>query len=89
MSCVVLSLINSIHDDIVKKFKETFSYFQVPLCDATTPLIVGGDLAKPGEFPSMAALGYSDDFSSEIKWRCGGTCKSSPISITFFTETTL
>lgn len=46
---------------------------EVPLCDATTPLIVGGDVAKPGEFPSMAALGYSDDFSSDTKWRCGGT----------------
>uniref|UniRef100_A0A336MSG3 CSON005854 protein n=1 Tax=Culicoides sonorensis TaxID=179676 RepID=A0A336MSG3_CULSO len=46
---------------------------EVPLCDATTPLIVGGTIAKPGEFPAMAALGYSDDYSSEIKWRCGGT----------------
>lgn len=59
-----------------------FVLTQVPLCDATTPLIVGGDVAKPGEFPAMAALGYSSEFSSDIKWRCGGTLISDEFVLT-------
>lgn len=43
------------------------------MCDVTTPLIVGGDFAKQGEFPSMAVLGYYESINDEIEWNCGGT----------------
>ena len=34
------------------------------------PLIVGGTLAKPREFPHMARLGYGD--RNSLRWSCGG-----------------
>ncbi|XP_055708950.1 uncharacterized protein LOC129805183 [Phlebotomus papatasi] len=34
------------------------------------PLIVGGTLAGPREFPHMCLIGYGDD---PIQWKCGGT----------------
>lgn len=52
----------------VKKFSvsplvldpETFD-FEVPNCDFSTPLIVDGEKTKAGEFPHMAALGWTKD----------------------------
>ncbi|KAK6635647.1 hypothetical protein RUM44_000901 [Polyplax serrata] len=35
------------------------------------PLVVGGEKAKPKEFPHMAAVGYGKSLSSAI-WLCGG-----------------
>lgn len=40
-------------------------------CDASQGLIVGGEQAKPGEFPHMAALGYPN--LDEINYQCGGS----------------
>lgn len=39
----------------------------------TVPLIVGGELAKPREFPHMALLGYD---KGGVRWSCGGTLVS-------------
>lgn len=39
---------------------ETFD-FEVPNCDFSTPLIVDGEKTKAGEFPHMAALGWTKD----------------------------
>ncbi|CAD7092799.1 unnamed protein product [Hermetia illucens] len=39
----------------------------------TVPLIVGGELAKPREFPHMALLGFD---KGGLRWSCGGTLVS-------------
>ncbi|XP_044765999.1 serine protease snake-like [Coccinella septempunctata] len=44
------------------------------------PLIVGGEPARPGEFPFMAALGFYVD--NAIDWRCGGTLISERFVVT-------
>ncbi|GAB0088050.1 hypothetical protein DMENIID0001_024270 [Sergentomyia squamirostris] len=36
------------------------------------PLIVGGEDAKPREFPHMALIGYGDNVNS-LEWSCGGS----------------
>merc|ERR1712241_178672 len=36
------------------------------------PKVVGGDEALIGEYPWLANLGYIEDGSSEVKFRCGG-----------------
>ncbi|XP_073998778.1 venom protease-like [Rhodnius prolixus] len=40
-----------------------------------TPLIVGGEVARPKEFPHMALIGHSekDDENALIHWQCGGS----------------
>ncbi|KAK3908476.1 Serine protease snake [Frankliniella fusca] len=44
------------------------------------PLIVGGSLAKPMEFPHMALIGYGDE--SAIEWLCGGSLISKNFVLT-------
>jgi secreted trypsin-like serine protease len=44
----------------------------VTKCDAVAGLVVGGVDANPGEFPHMAALGYSES-SNKISFKCGGS----------------
>lgn len=34
--------------------------------------IVGGTITKPGEFPHMAAIGWTDD-NGVVSWNCGGS----------------
>ena len=50
----------------------------------TLPLIVGGELAKLGEFPHMAAIGYRNlaDQRSSYEFRCGGSLISEYFVIT-------
>lgn len=58
--------------------------WSVANCENSVPLIVGGEEARPGEFPHMAALGYID-FSSrsrQILWNCGGTLISDQFVLT-------
>lgn len=43
----------------------------IPNCAYPTGLIVGGIKTNPGEFPHMAALGWSE--VATVKWNCGGT----------------
>lgn len=52
----------------------------VPQCDVTSPLIVGGVVAKLNEFPHMAALGYQTE--DGLKWNCGGTLISENFVLT-------
>lgn len=41
-------------------------------CSTDNKLIVGGEVAKLGEFPHMAAIGYQSEFGS-LEFRCGGS----------------
>lgn len=50
-------------------------------CDFSTPLIVGGEEAKYGEFPHMAALGWTES-NGRVSWRCGGTIISESFVVT-------
>lgn len=59
----------------------------VDSCANSVPLIVGGEEARPQEFPHMAALGYVDFSSSSrgrrsIEWNCGGTLISEQFVLT-------
>jgi len=47
---------------------------------ATVPLVVGGEHAKPKEFPHMALIGFQGD--KEIAWSCGGTLISENFVLT-------
>lgn len=52
-------------------FRPSIQTIKSEQCGATQGLIVGGENAKPGEFPHMAALGYP--YLNGIKYQCGGT----------------
>ena len=41
-------------------------------CDSTTPLIVGGEKTKNGEYPHMAAIGFRS-FDGTLSFKCGGS----------------
>ena len=45
-------------------------------------LIVGGENAKAGEFPHMAALGYNEKDNEEPEFKCGGSLISDEYVIT-------
>lgn len=52
-------------------------------CSKTVDLIVGGEAAKPGEFPHQALLGYPDDSAPEgYKFDCGGSLISERFVLT-------
>ncbi|XP_037029826.1 serine protease snake-like [Bradysia coprophila] len=58
----------------VAKCEDVYSlslpFRNIPVQFRTT--IVGGQVTSYGEFPHMAALGWTDE-SKNISWRCGGT----------------
>lgn len=41
-------------------------------CDATTPLIVGGERAKNGEYPHSTAIGWIS-LDGTLEFKCGGS----------------
>lgn len=43
----------------------------IPTCTYPTGLIVGGEVAKTGEFPHMAVIGWTSN--GEVDWKCGGS----------------
>ncbi|XP_067012882.2 venom protease [Anabrus simplex] len=47
---------------------------------AGTPLLIGGEKAKPREFPHMALIGYGD--REHISWGCGGSLISESYVLT-------
>ncbi|XP_055635644.1 serine protease snake-like [Toxorhynchites rutilus septentrionalis] len=48
-------------------------HFNASKCDKSVQLIVGGEDAKPGEFPHQALLGYENPETKKIDFKCGGT----------------
>lgn len=54
----------------------------VDTCDASTGLVVGGEDAKRGEFPHMAALGYPDGLDETVSFKCGGSLISERFVLT-------
>uniref|UniRef100_A0A1L8DQW0 Putative trypsin-like serine protease n=1 Tax=Nyssomyia neivai TaxID=330878 RepID=A0A1L8DQW0_9DIPT len=56
---------------------------EVPQCDYTVPLIVGGEEAKTAEFPHMAVIGWDSESSNGvIDWNCGGALISEDCILT-------
>lgn len=53
----------------------------IPTCSYATGLIVGGEVTKPGEFPHMAAIGWTSSYS-KIDWKCGGSLISEQFILT-------
>ncbi|XP_062554889.1 venom protease-like isoform X1 [Armigeres subalbatus] len=51
-------------------------------CSNDNKLIIGGEAAKLGEFPHMAALGYRDFPDDPIEYKCGGTLISDRFVLT-------
>lgn len=49
-------------------------------CDQTTPLIVGGEIAKKHEFTHFALLGY--EIESELVFLCGSSLISENFVLT-------
>lgn len=54
---------------------------QVDPCLFTQSIIIGGENAKAGEFPHMAAIGYKN-LNNEIDFKCGGSLISEQHVIT-------
>ncbi|XP_058812945.1 venom protease-like [Topomyia yanbarensis] len=52
------------------------------MCNSDNKLIVGGELAKLGEFPHMAAIGYRKSLTEPIEYRCGGSMISERFVLT-------
>lgn len=50
-------------------------------CDATTPLIVGGEKTKNGEYPHMAAIGWRT-LDGTLSFKCGGSLISDRFVLT-------
>lgn len=50
-------------------------------CDSTTPLIVGGEKTKNGEFPHMAAIGWRS-LDETLEFKCGGSLISEKFVLT-------
>lgn len=51
-------------------------------CSTDNKLIVGGEAAKLGEFPHMAALGYRTAPGEPLEFKCGGTLISDRFILT-------
>lgn len=49
-------------------------------CDVILPLIVGGKKTTPGDFPHMAAIGWTD--FDTVDWKCGGSLISDQYVLT-------
>ncbi|XP_055384409.1 transmembrane protease serine 9-like [Condylostylus longicornis] len=59
------------------------NYIQYDTCGAKSiPLIVGGELAAPREFPHMALIGYFNKETDKKDWMCGGTLISERFVLT-------
>lgn len=52
----------------------------IPTCSYSTGLIIGGQVTKPGEFPHMAAVGWTNN--SKVDWKCGGSLISEQFILT-------
>uniref|UniRef100_A0A8W7NTC6 Peptidase S1 domain-containing protein n=1 Tax=Anopheles atroparvus TaxID=41427 RepID=A0A8W7NTC6_ANOAO len=50
----------------------TLVKFEIPKCEMTVKLIVGGNVTRPGEFPHMAAIGWRLQ-DGGYSFDCGGT----------------
>lgn len=50
-------------------------------CDSTTPLIVGGNKTRPGEYPHMAAIGW-ETLDRTWEFKCGGSLISERFVLT-------
>lgn len=50
-------------------------------CDSTTPLIVGGEKTKNGEYPHMAAIGWRS-IDGTLSFKCGGSLISERFVLT-------
>lgn len=50
-------------------------------CDSTTPLIVGGEKTKNGEYPHMAAIGWKT-LDGTLEFKCGGSLISERFVLT-------
>lgn len=53
----------------------------IPTCSYSTALIVGGQVTKAGEFPHMAAVGWTNN-SKVVDWKCGGSLISEQFILT-------
>lgn len=51
-------------------------------CSNDNKLIIGGEAAKLGEFPHMAALGYREVPNEPVQYKCGGTLISDRFVLT-------
>ncbi|CAG9808041.1 unnamed protein product [Chironomus riparius] len=54
---------------------------QTDNCDASQGLIIGGENAKAGEFPHMAAIGYKN-LDNIVNFKCGGSLISEQFVLT-------
>lgn len=50
-------------------------------CDSTTPLIVGGEKTRNGEYPHMAAIGWGT-LDGTLEFKCGGSLISERFVLT-------
>ncbi|XP_055904363.1 serine protease snake [Eupeodes corollae] len=55
--------------------------FSGKFCEQSIPMIVGGKVTQNGEYPHMAALGWSQE-NGDPKWACGGSLISDQYILT-------
>lgn len=55
--------------------------FSGKFCEQSIPMIVGGEPTQNGEYPHMAALGWTQP-NKEVKWACGGSLISDQYVLT-------
>ncbi|XP_055851412.1 serine protease snake-like isoform X2 [Episyrphus balteatus] len=60
---------------MIRKFSGKF-------CEQSIPMIVGGEATQSGEYPHMAALGWSQSEDQDPKWACGGSLISEQYVLT-------
>lgn len=65
----------------VLTIQTTVHQITIPICDYSTGLIVGGEIAKHGEFPHMAAVGWTQS-DNTVNWNCGGSLISEHFIVT-------
>ena len=69
-------------NNLTRKCEDACEAYTQTYSNVVFPHIVGGQNAKVGQFPYMAALGFYSEINSNYNFRCGGTLISDKYVVT-------